>query len=345
MMNESNCSNNSFSSSERNRILVAVAGNGACSLLFCTLAVVILIALRLYKHLVYRLAMYQMFGAGLEGLSNCLLLMLYGYHNTLYYRVSCKFTAFLTEYCNLVNIMFTGWLTFHLFCYIVFLKSMKKLEWLYVSSSFIVPILFNWIPFIHNIYGMSGAWCFIRSWKDNCATVKYIEGIVEQFVLFYGPATVLLTLNIIAVVTIFAVLLRRVCKNNESQTENYYKPLRDKNQYVKAIKQLLPLLAYPIIYSVFFIFPLANRIFMATSHSVNYNLLMMHGVLYSSSGVFAALALMVHIGMIKCKTKATPPQSRDKGYSTFEGVTPYTSGAITKFSFPCESEIDNKFKV
>ena len=341
-MNESNCSNDSrsFSSSERNRILVAAATSGTCSLLFCTLAVSILIALRLYKHLVYRLAMYQMFGAGLLGLSNGMLFMLYGYSDNLYYHVSCKFTAFFTQYCTWVEIIFTGWLTFHLFCYIIYFKNFKRLECLYIASAIVVPMLFNWIPFINDSYDLSGAWCFIHSSKeDNCTELRFIEGIVEQFVLFYGPATIFLALQIIAVSTIFAVLLRRVCKSSASGDRE---PLYDKNKYFQVIKQLLPLLAYPIIYSVCFLSPLINRLYGAASDTNSYKLTVIHGVVYHSSGVFAALALMVHIGMIKCRKKATHThQLQDKGYSTFEGVTPYTSGAATQFSLPYESQIDD----
>ena len=181
---------------------------------------------------------------------------------------------------------------------------------------------------------LQSLWCLVL----HSQLVTFIEGIVEQYALFYGPATIFLVLHIIAVVTIFAVLLRRICKSSASGDR---KPLYNENQYVKVIKQLLPLLAYPIIYSLFFIFASVNRLYGAASDTNSYSLALVHGVLYSSNGVFVALALMVHVGMIKCKTKATPPQSRDKGYSTFEGVTPYTSGAATKFSLPYESEIDD----
>ena len=333
--------NHSFSPSERNKLLVAAAASGTSSLLLCTLAISILIALRLYKHLVYRLAMYQVLAALFRGFSICLFFMLYGYRNSLYYRVSCKFTAFFMQHCVWVELIFTSWLTLHLFCYIIFFKNLKRFEWLYLSSSVLVPLLFDWIPFIHNSYGVSGAWCYIRSWEDNCATVKYIEGIAEQFALFYGPASVFLTLNTIAVVIMFAVSLRRVCKNSEAENE----PLNDKNQYFKVMKQLLPLLAYPIIYFVLFIFPFVDRTYMAVSNRTSYSLAVVHGVSYSSTGVFIALTLLVHIGMVKWKSRAKPlSRSRDcdKGYSTFEGVTPYTSGAATNFSLPYESEVDGK---
>ena len=227
----------------------------------------------------------------------------------------------------------------HLFCYIIFFRNLKKLEWLYVTSSILVPLLFDWIPFIHNSYGVSGAWCYIRSYKDDCATVKYIEGIVEQFVLFYGPAAIFLTLNIVAIIIMFVVLLHRVYKKKKSDNE----PLTvDKNQNILVMKQLLPLLAYPIIYFVLFLFPFVNRVFMAVSDGTSYNLAVVHGVLYTSSGVYAALALIAHIGIIKTKKNPKlPPQSRDEGYSTVSAVTPYSSGAPTRFSLPYESEIDD----
>ena len=334
-MNNSNCNN-----SETARIITA--STGTCSLLFCTLAVVILIALRLYKHLVYRLAMYQMIGAWLQGLSVCLMFMLYGYRSSLlYYRVSCKFTAFFLQYCIWVKLIFTNWLTFHLFCYIIFFKNFKRLEWLYITSSFVVPLLFNWIPFIHNNYDISGPFCFIRtrssSREDGCDIVNYVEGVVELYALFYGPAAIFLTLDIMAIVMMFAVLLRRVYKKSNTKATN------------KVIKQLLPLSVYPIIYFVLYLTPFIHSVYSTFSGTANQNLLLAQSVLYNLDGVFVTLALMLHIGTFKCKkrptrTNAPPtPQSCDKTYATFAGVTSYTSGAVTTFSLLRESVVDDGF--
>ena len=341
MMKNSNCSDNSTNSTSETATII-IASAGTCSLLFCTLAVVILIALRLYKHLVYRLAMYQMIGAWLQGLSVCLAFMRYGYRSSLlYYRVSCKFIAFFLQCCVWVKLVFTNWLTFHLFCYIIFFKNFKRLEWLYITSSFVVPLLFNWIPFIHNNYGMSGPFCFIRSSREvGCETVKYVEGIVEVYVLFYGPAVIFLTLDLMAIIMMFAVLLQRVYKKSNVDVTS------QNECHLQVMKQLLPLSAYPIIDFVLYLLQFGHRVYSTVSgNTFNRDLYYAQSVLYGLSGFFAALALMVHIGTIKCKKKPTrtpaPLQSCDIDYATFAGVTPYTSGAVTKFSLLRESDVDD----
>ena len=52
--------------------------------------------------------------------------------------------------------------TFHLFCFAVLLKNMRKMEPLYVISYILVSIAISSIPLITNSYGPTGEWC----WKD-----------------------------------------------------------------------------------------------------------------------------------------------------------------------------------
>ena len=124
------------------------------------------------------------------------------------------------------------------------------------------------IPFIHNSYDVAGAWCWIRGWKDDCATQKYLEGTIEQFVLWYGPLYVSLTITVVAVFIIIIVLVQRARahKNleNECLIENH-----EHDQNKKAIKELLPLLAYPVIFYVLSLFPIIDRTYSATSTNNN----------------------------------------------------------------------------
>ena len=96
--------------------------------------------------------------------------------------------------------------------------------------------------FIHNSYDIAGAWCRIRNWKDICATRHYIEGITEQFVLWYSPLFFFLTITIIGV---FIMVAWRACKKNTSNLENEALLMnQQRSQHKKALKELLPLLAY-----------------------------------------------------------------------------------------------------
>ena len=286
-----NSCNNSLSLELRNHVLLASGTTGIFSFLCCVVAVSMVIALRLYIHFIYRLAMYQVLASMFFSMSGGLTLMLYDYKDSLYYEVSCKMTAFIIHYAIWVKLLFTIWLTFHLFSYVVFFKNFKRLEWLYISSSVLGPLLFLWIPFIHNSYGLSGAYCIIRSWTDNCATKKYTEGIVEEFVLFHGPAFLMVVLCVVAIVTMLSVLLYRA-------HYSYYDDqtlLLNRDQRKEVVKKLLPLFAYPIIFLLLLLFPLSFTIYSAVSTNASFIYSTFSVVVIQLAGFFSSMALMIHL--------------------------------------------------
>ena len=331
-----NC-NESFSPEQRRKLLFAYGGTGIGSAVVCAVAMVMMGVMRLYKHFIYRLAVYQVLGSFLQAFSMGLVLTTLDYDDKLlYYRVACNLTAFFQQYAGCVKLLFTSWLTFHLFSYVVFFKNLKNLEWLYISSSVLGPLLFAWIPFIHHSYGLAGAWCYIRSWKDDCATEKYTEGIIEQFALYYGPAALFLLINIIAISFMVAVMLWRAHK---SYYNGDLRPLVSaRDQHIEVLKQTLPLLTYPVIYFTLLLIPLSNRFYMAVSSSNNYGYVFAHAVAHPLMCFFAGLVLIIHMCyVLRWRSRGRPTESNADYPATFSGITPYTSGAITKFSLPNES--------
>ena len=333
-------SNESFSPEQRSKLLFAYSGTGMGSAVVCAVAMVMMGVMRLYKHFIYRLAVYQVLGSFLQAFSMGLVLTTLDYDDKLlYYRVACNLTAFFQQYSMWVKLLFTSWLTFHLFSYVVFFKNLKRLEWLYISSSVLGPLLISWIPFIHHSYGLAGAWCYIRSWKDDCPTEKYSEGIVEQFGLYYGPAALSLLVNIIAIGVMVVVMLWRARKSVQSTELQSLVGARD--QYVEVLKQTLPLLIYPVIYFTLLLIPLSNRFYMAVSSSNNYGYVFAHAVAHPLMCFFAGLVLIIHMCyVLRWRSRGRPTESNADYPATFSGITPYTSGAITNYSVPIESDFD-----
>ena len=103
--------------------------------------------------------------------------------------------------------------------------------------------------------------------------------------------------------------------------------------------QLLPLLAYPIIYFSLFVFAFANRIYMAKWGTITHSLVVAQAVTESLKGLFSGLALIIHVAIIRFKTTKRSTTQRDD-MSTISGVTPYTSGASTHFTLPNETDVD-----
>ena len=160
------------------------------------------------------------------------------------------------------------------------------------------PLLFSWIPFIHNSYGVAGAWCWIRDWKDDCATQKYLEGIVEQFVLWYGPLFISLTLSVVAVFIILVVLAWR-SYTHRTQEHKFLVENHERNQNKKAIKELLPLLAYPVIYYLLALFPIINRVYSAISSNASFELALTQSITEPFWGFFSSWALIIHIFVMR----------------------------------------------
>ena len=180
-----------------------------------------------------------------------------------------------------------------MFSLAVCLKDFQKLEIGYVLFSILFPLLYSWIPFIHNSYGVSGAWCWIRDWKDDCATQKYLEGIIEQFALWYGPLFISLTLTIVAAFITLIVLAQRAYTHKNPEHEPLIEEQR--NQKKKALHELLPLLAYPVIFFIISMFPLVNRFYSAISSNASFELVLAHSITEPLYGFFSSWALIIHI--------------------------------------------------
>ncbi len=346
-VSEQKC-NVTFSEEQKRQLLFVTGCTGIGSVLCCIMAVSIVLFLRLYRRFAYRLAMYQVLGSLFWSISCSLVLLQLNYDATSKSsRISCHVVGFLLEYSMWVKLLFTLWLTFHLFSYVVLLKNMKKLEWLYITSSVFFPLIcVVWIPFIHNNYGIAGAWCFIRIWKGDCATLKYKEGIAETFGLFYGPIVVSLALNALAIVVMVIVMVRRACVSSRPEWE----PLLVEQNYTnrKILKQLLPLLAYPIIYFTLVLFPVINRLYDAFANQTGFGLIVTQGATISVMGVFAGLALIVHICCLQFVKDVSKPKTR-KETDNLASRNPSSSYANlsttkTRFSLKRESEVDENLR-
>ena len=340
--------NNTFTKDQKNYILIAWSGTGILSFIMCLIAVSLVFCLRLYKTFTYRLAMYLILSALCLSAAEASAITLLNFNGNIYYQIACKTTALPLEYFSWVKLLLTLCLVFHLFCLAVWLRNFKKLEIGYVLFSILFPLLFSWIPFIHNSFGVVGAWCWIRSWKDDCANEKYLEGIIEQFVLWYGPLFISLTLSVVAVFIILIVLAQRAYAHKNQELECLIEN-HESNQNKKAIKELLPLLAYPVIFYILALFPLINRVYSAISYNASFGWALAHSFAESSWGFFSSWALIIHILVMRQLKKVQVIEHTDctKAVNNTGTIiyTTYTEGstnARSKYSIPAESDIDNE---
>ncbi|KAL5497348.1 hypothetical protein EMCRGX_G013809 [Ephydatia muelleri] len=317
-------------------ILALMSGTGVASVLLCAVAIVLVLVLRLYRSLVYRLAVYQVLAAFLYGIVCALQIIL---KDDNYQRANtslCQAIAFLMLYFQWVKLMFTIWVTAHLFFYAVFYKNLKKWELVYVLSSVLVPIVIAIVPFTTGSYGLAGAWCWVQNWKSDCPLNISTSGVIEQFTLWYGPALVFYVIDSVAVVVMAIVLIRRACQHSQEIKWRQHK---------EALTQMLPLLAYPITYTILLLVPIATRVHNARSHdpsTLDYNLLGTTGTCMSLWGLAAGASLLIHICVMKNRSRRKNIELVQYGSLVSEGTTVYnrnSSDANTFFEPPEENEI------
>ena len=353
-MTMAHCNMTSLTYEEKHRIL-GIVGLGAIVAVFvCLIAIGMLVLFKLYKYSVHRLAMYQVTAALFYAIVCSLKLVTIKMDESSdSYHSFCIASGFLMEYSQCVKLMFTLCLTFHLFCFSVFHISLNRLELAHITVSIITPLLFTWIPFIDDMYGQAGAWCWIKNWKNNTSDNKLEEGEIEQYTLLYGPAMLSQSLAIVAVIIIIVVLTERAygCCNCHGELAPLIKEeqISNLNKHKKVLKEVLPLVTYPILSFTLYIPAFINRLLGSISPCVSITSFIWSAVSIPLLSTFAGLVLIVHITIIKC----SPNQKSTKGsrshvqkaltYKT-DVFTTYTVGAtIGRTYWEPSSEEENDF--
>ena len=277
------CSSNASLTS---RHLIIIHGSlFGTSAVVCLFALSWLAGLKLHKQLLYRLASYPVIGSLLLSVFEVFQFHFLSYDDSKY--TLCVIIGYLDQVAALINLCFGGWVTFHLFYFVLFYKNLKKLEPLYIITSVLLPIVISAIPLVTKSYGPNGQWCWIQSRRLGC---EYLTGFVEKYVTFYGPLFLLLVLESIAMVIMLVTVYYRSCQKGDHSGFGC-----DQNKTV--FKHLLPLVAYPIIFCVFSMPPLINQVYELTSP--NYGFRIFSSTCIPISSLAAGLTYIVHIAIVR----------------------------------------------
>ena len=167
-MNHSHGNLTSDSVDTRNMIVQVICNSA--SILVCLLASTMMLAFRLYRKVVYRLALYQVLSSLALAFVSVFQIIFINYHtNTGAYGRACIAIAWLILYAEWMKLLFTIWVTIHLFFFAVLLKNLKKLEALYVTTSLFAPAMVASVPLITHSYGLrsDGSLCYIYVVNDG----------------------------------------------------------------------------------------------------------------------------------------------------------------------------------
>ena len=161
------------------------AATNSLSIPTCLLAAILVLVLKLFKIAVYRLALYQVLAGLAYAVAELSQVTLIKYQTNADESLRiCTAIAWFGMYFIWVKLIFTMWVTFHLFCFAVLHKNMKKLEALYVVTSLLVPSVIAIVPLTTESYGISRIdGCYIPAYANNVNyTLRLQAAVIERFV-------------------------------------------------------------------------------------------------------------------------------------------------------------------
>ena len=320
-----------ISESLQKNILLGSTVVGSLSLIACIGAVILLIWQKMHHTLTHRLVLYLLIYTIFQAVAYVLGVggSFVSFVESQNFTPFCIFSGFFTEYTIAAQLFIQVLVTLHIGCVVMLVelrctrplglhylsitsafesesstRNAKRyavyLELIYALSPAVLPLLFVWVPFITGDYGKAGLWCWIRRVNDNCELV--ISGVIQQYTLWYGPLLLLTLINTCIIITTIIIICRKAYqfkKSGETPTD-----------YKNTLKQVLPILAYPVIFQILSWFALAHRIvnLINSTAPVLVPLLIAHAAVLTTHGLFSAAAFLVYFAVWKKQTKKAEKQ-------------------------------------
>ena len=253
---------------------------------FAAAFVICLIVLfKKYRVFVQRLVLYLSMAAMMSSLVNTLVKVDYIVKNSAT-EIYCVVIGFLAQYTQWTMLLAVCILTLDI---LLKLKveapsryETKFFEVLYVGTIFLVPLTFNSVPFVFDAYGNAGEWCWIKNSLGNCTAWEI--GVIFQFSLWWGPLfAILLGLMVVYFGIVFQLQWEK--KRWRGKYDHDEQMIRKNIR-----KEIRSIFWFPIIFIIFNVFPLANRIQNAVDQTPILALWIMHAVVSPLQGGFIALA-------------------------------------------------------
>lgn len=241
----------SFSAGE---VLSATAidmGGQVLAVLTSLIAISFIAVFKQYQKFTYRLILYLQIAVLFVSLA-FLMGTVPVYHNgngvaTIRKRTMglCVAGGFLSQWSLLTEHLIVAWIVVYVLLLAAWNYNANKCKhevWGILISVFL-PLTFNWIPFIHNMYGLSGLYCWIRLTQDDCHS-DYVFGATLQFMLLYVPIVLLVLFSLI------------VCTIAMARLRTAFTPAHHRH----LLKRSLRLLVYPFIYAILWALVIINVI-------------------------------------------------------------------------------------
>ena len=202
------------------------------SVLLCLAAVAVVCKQKLHKTLVYRLAMYQVLSAmefSILWIIASIYIYIYAFADVTYevFMATMIVLDSLLMGSSFIKLMFTVWISIHLFALAVFHRNLQRLERLYVVSSLLIPLAVTIVLLVINLTPCHGYRTY--RWEE---------------IIFIIICAVLVIISLLMVV-MGTILCHQACRRRNAILSEYDK------QHKKVLREMLPLLLYPIFFLLF----------------------------------------------------------------------------------------------
>ena len=152
-----------------------------------------------------------------------------------------------------------------------------------LATTLLVPNIFCIIPLTKpKVYGLAGAWCWIKARDDECQEV--VAGVVEQFVLWYAWVMVFVVVFVVTVIFVW----RKIYKTKQYARDDH------QSHYRRYLKDIRPLIIYPIVFSVIYGLGFANRIIYGIHEETILWLWIPHGIADALVSLMIPLFFLLH---------------------------------------------------
>ena len=279
---------------------------GAFTVLANLLAIILIIASKRIRDFLYRLVIYLLITDILQAFAICLALFPITVpddtkpaqvRNGSLWRDTCAGTGFILMVTMWMGNIVIIWIVGHL----VILgwreqRSHKmqnaadapcnRKEVLGVLVLFFGPFLVAWIPFIlpGEMYGMSGPWCWIKMIQRGCGDLRN-ETLIVVFIFFYGPLVLIVLFSLICMILTIVLVCHGAVRRHFAV-----------DHHQRRMKEIIIVLAYPMLYCTVCLILLANRIYSVSrpSHYPDIPLWYAHTVADPVRVLLPAVAFLLH---------------------------------------------------
>ena len=227
---------------------VAIISVCSSSSLACVLAIVFILASKVYKKFVYRLTLYLIIVALLEPVVSILdVLPVYRNGTAVAVREGfegfCSLVGFLSVVVTWMELLVICWIVLYLVMVLVFRHSANAIKVKYEACGLAVvlllPLVVTWVPFVYDMYGLSEETCWIKLSKNNTCDYDSI-GLTFMFVFSYTPSFCGDIVTLVALCTILIVMCRRAMRQEQG--------VGQRSVYQQGVKEVLPLIFYLVVY-------------------------------------------------------------------------------------------------